>query len=108
MVMVLQLISRAFPALARTRTPLTGKFLDPMYYTSFFMIFRARHNGDGPTADFGDWARATAGKARDEFLDPSLRSIDYSVDFVYSFRNICGLLEQVTRSVLGSKPSLLP
>ena len=87
MVMVLQLISHTFHTLARTLTHPTGKFLDPMYHTSFFMIFRAHHNGDGPTADFGDWARATAGKARDEFLDPSLRSIDYCVDLVYSFRN---------------------
>ena len=58
-----------------------------MYHTSFFMIFQARHNGDGPAADFGDWPQATAGKAQDEFLDPSLRSIDYCVDLVYSFRN---------------------
>ena len=50
--MVLQLISRAFHALARALTQPTGKVTYPMYDTSFFMIFRARHNGDGPAADF--------------------------------------------------------
>ena len=45
---------------------------DPTYSTSFFTIFRARHNGDGPAADFPRFPALAHASTHptDEFLDP--------------------------------------
>ena len=44
------------------------------------MIFRPRHNGDGPAADFCDWARAIAGKRGMIFSTPM-----YDTSFFMTF-----------------------
>ena len=64
MVMVLQLIFATGRGRPRASAGKRGMiFSTPMYDTSFFMTFLARHNGDTHAADFDDWARATAGKS---------------------------------------------
>ena len=54
-----------------------------MYDTSFFTIFRARHNGDGPAADFPRFPALAHALTHptDEFSDPM-----YDTSFFMIFR----------------------